>query len=398
MNWKKQTLSMAILSIVLISAMLSACSIVECQVFSNSTKRGKAYVFIGDAKDRTGPKGNEHYARKAALEADKDYKKVCETVVYKEKATKQDVIDALNDPETVAIWIYGHGKYDMLYEKIPINPCEMIDMNDTYIEGSDFTPKPNIKQVTFHSCGQDLKSWRDLFPNADFQSWSTPTYAWIVYQWQKMARYVWKNENMDTVDWFGLPLITPPLDSQIVPRGQYHFEETIGKYIVEMGYVANDFPLYEPLKSQFGSQAVNFYARNTTTGENYILFGVVIENGRIIYPDAYFNGTTERTVDVSVTDEALYQIIENPSTIWNAYETGNLQITPYVPVDKDIIFKGIARLFFGETEVVGGIVIPVDKLGLLAPYIVLAVVLIAVTIGTVYARKRWFGKAVVQKP
>ena len=36
----------------------------------------------------------------------------------------------------------------------------------------------------------------------------------------------------------------------------------------------------------------------------------------------------------------------------------------------------------------------VGELGLLAPHIALAVAVVAVTVGTVYARKRWFGKAV----
>ena len=47
---------------------------------------------------------------------------------------------------------------------------------------------------------------------------------------------------------------------------------------------------------------------------------------------------------------------------------------------------------------VGGIATPVDKLGLLAPYIALAIAVVAITIGAAYARKRWLGKAVVQKP
>ena len=47
---------------------------------------------------------------------------------------------------------------------------------------------------------------------------------------------------------------------------------------------------------------------------------------------------------------------------------------------------------------VGGVWIPVDKLALLAPYITSAVVVVAIIVGTVYAKKRWFGKAVVITP
>lgn len=52
----------------------------------------------------------------------------------------------------------------------------------------------------------------------------------------------------------------------------------------------------------------------------------------------------------------------------------------------------------GQSTDVGGILIPVDKLALLAPYIALGVAVVAVTIGVTYARKRWFKKAVVQRP
>lgn len=53
---------------------------------------------------------------------------------------------------------------------------------------------------------------------------------------------------------------------------------------------------------------------------------------------------------------------------------------------------------WGRNDVgVGGVFVPVDKFGLLAPYIALVVTIVAILVGTVYARKRWLGKAVVQK-
>jgi len=58
-------------------------------------------------------------------------------------------------------------------------------------------------------------------------------------------------------------------------------------------------------------------------------------------------------------------------------------------------YSGGYDLAATPTQPVGGIVIPVDKFGLLAPYIALAVAVVAITIGAVYARKRWLGKAVV---
>lgn len=51
--------------------------------------------------------------------------------------------------------------------------------------------------------------------------------------------------------------------------------------------------------------------------------------------------------------------------------------------------------YSGAAAAVGGIVIPVDKLGLLAPYITLVAAMVTISVGTVYAWKRWFRKAVV---
>ena len=47
---------------------------------------------------------------------------------------------------------------------------------------------------------------------------------------------------------------------------------------------------------------------------------------------------------------------------------------------------------------VGGIAFLVDKLALLAPWIFLGVSVAAITVGTIYSRKRWLGKAFAPKP
>lgn len=47
-------------------------------------------------------------------------------------------------------------------------------------------------------------------------------------------------------------------------------------------------------------------------------------------------------------------------------------------------FNGTGKL----VSAVGGISVPVDKFALLAPYIGLAVSIVAVTVGTIYMRKR----------
>ena len=364
---------MAILSIVLISAMFRACSIVEGQVemINNETllssrlalthqiqaeTEGKAYLFVGDT---TGiPKWQVDAIVCFAVFA-RAYYGLNVTVIL--NATADDVIRGLDDSNTTAIWIFGHGKHDAAGQPVP-----RINMkNNTFITPTIVGTRPNLKDVIFHSCNQKLDAWKSLFPNASFHAWSGRGWQWLI------LLYEWGRTWVSAVE---PPLINPLLE----PKQLYC--DIHGYYVVNITGVANDFPINEPLRSQFGSQRCNFYAVHTTTGERQVLFAVDIENGRITRE--YYNETIESTFDVLVNNEDLYQILENPSTIWNAYQSGSLKITPYIPADKDILFKGIARLFFGETETVGGIVVPVDKFGLLAPYIGLASTILAATVAT----------------
>ncbi|MFX1300660.1 MAG: hypothetical protein ACFFDE_06935 [Promethearchaeota archaeon] len=62
-----------------------------------------------------------------------------------------------------------------------------------------------------------------------------------------------------------------------------------------------------------------------------------------------------------------------------------------------VISEGWGDHGFG-TPRTGGIQIPLNMLDLLAPYVALAVAAVIVTVGAVYARKRWFGKIIVPKP
>ena len=91
--------------------------------------------------------------------------------------SKQEFIAALNDPDATALWFIGHGVYDTKtgifgIEKLG-DPLEEIELAD----GSTITSAEiaalnldlsRFKQITFHACGQDLQSWRNLFPNAEF--------------------------------------------------------------------------------------------------------------------------------------------------------------------------------------------------------------------------------------
>jgi len=75
----------------------------------------------------------------------------------------------------------------------------------------------------------------------------------------------------------------------------------------------------------------------------------------------------------------------------------NRPIYTYIIAKTHIVGGGKAHVQF-NLHPVGGIAFPVDKLALLAPYIALAVAVVAVAVGTVYGRKCWLGKPVVTMP
>jgi hypothetical protein len=72
------------------------------------------------------------------------------------------------------------------------------------------------------------------------------------------------------------------------------------------------------------------------------------------------------------------------------------ELSAEVPSQEGSSVNGYAVATTEKT--VGGIWVPVDKLALLAPWIFLGVSVAAITVGTIYSRKRWLGKAAAPKP
>jgi hypothetical protein len=309
-----------------------------CCGCSPDKQRPKAYILVGDVSGSWLIKG---FATKTWHQAKDNFLSAGYKVILKPEATEDDVINALSDSKTEAIFIIGHGVYDKKTGKaIP-----KIKMNGGDIEPSDLSKKyPNIKHVIFHSCGQKLEAWKKLFPNVKkekFEAWSIPVPAQAIYYWQRLFSYEVIAPD-DVLPSMPMPVIHPTLQ----PKQWLCCKEDTNEMIADISSVANDFPLYEPLKSQFGTQSINFYVVDTTSDEKIILFGADIENGSIV--SQYVNGT-ESTFDVVIGSEALFQVLEEPSRIWSAYTAGELQIIPYnTTVDEDILFRGAARLLFGE--------------------------------------------------
>jgi photosystem II stability/assembly factor-like uncharacterized protein len=116
------------------------------------------------------------------------------------------------------------------------------------------------------------------------------------------------------------------------------------------------------------------------------------------------NPSDPQIIYVQTRLDGMFKSINGGDT-WTPFNAGltDLYMTAITldPENPNILYIGTGSGVFRWTPCVpgvGGIWVPVDKLGLLAPYIALAVAVVVIAVGTVYARKKWFGKVVVKRP
>ena len=103
-------------------------------------------------------------------------------------ATVPEVVAALNDECTRALWIMGHAGYDP--PKKDRNFRVGIGMTD----GRDITDllvpiNPNLHEVVLHACGQDQQRWRNRFPGANFTSWTGSVWVIEIELWENVRNY-----------------------------------------------------------------------------------------------------------------------------------------------------------------------------------------------------------------
>lgn len=70
---------------------------------------------------------------------------------------------------------------------------------------------------------------------------------------------------------------------------------------------------------------------------------------------------------------------------------------PYLKTENDQPIPMTAHVQGTFGIAVGGVLIPVDKLALLAPYIILAVATVAISVSVLYAKKGWFRKIGIRR-
>lgn len=123
---------------------------------------------------------------------------------------------------------------------------------------------------------------------------------------------------------------------------------------------------------------------------------VTLCNATVWTADSYYE------LQVSVTDDRIRYLL------WDCYGSFDIKINSikdptvrsltepgeYITYDTSGNFVSHGYITAG----IGGTVIPVNKLVLLAPYLTLVTIIIAMVIVTVYVRKRWLKREIARKP
>jgi len=305
----------------------------------------KAYVLIGDD---SGPL-MENYAQNSADQAIADFEEAGYMVVLNDEATAQDVRDALNDPCARGIWILGHGKYDSITgpsgEEKVTDPIEMIDMaGATTIQGpsqgADIPANDCLKEVTLHSCGQNLQSWRDHFTGANFTAWSSTVRGWQVYWWQYFHEY----------DSFNSPPTTgstpPTVESSQEQTGQFRFEEAVGRFVCDMDPGANCYHLTPTLATLFGAQAFNLIGTDNANTVAITLVGAVSTCGQVT---SWQRQVTGPSFEVRMTEAAVRAVLENADAFAGEVSAGRVQLVRHTAIEPEAtLLAGFAGLLFGK--------------------------------------------------
>jgi hypothetical protein len=315
----------------------------------------KAYVLIGDAN------GAQTAADNAATEAESDFEAAGYTVVTDVAATKQDVIDALNDPCVRALWIFGHGKYNsctgLSGEQKLTDPAPMIDMSGgLVIDPPDLADLPGlgcVKELVFHACGQELTAWSDLFPNANFHAWEGTVRGATIYWWEYLHEYA----SITSSEGAAAPLITASLPSDtdppvihpaLDPEGQCVYEPAFDVFRLDWAPVANARVLTSALLASFGGlRGVNVIATRDNPAGEVILFGATIEDGAfgLVGPV----GLPDPDFEVRLTPAGYFAVLENPALYASEVAAGEIQVTVLAgDLDEQVAVDAIGELLFEQ--------------------------------------------------
>ena len=367
----------------------------------------KAYVFVGNITFGTiGDFLYENHALRAADEAQLDFENAGYESVPNYHASVSDMQDALRDDETKAIWFVGHGYYatfpklvswphdfsSILFDpwKQPLTKevTEWVPVIKTangklmasegpwasvFYDYELVNPNGNLNQVTFHSCGQDLPSWKAAFSGATFDAWSVSEPAIVTFYWQLGATY--PTIDPDTCEEAGgdekpsaeaeveiseasetseaSDTTTSPSDD--AGSGSGDIGDATGEIkVAECGGECSgsqcsldptliDSKVEDP---EFGSQTYNFYVADDDYSRIALLYGVSVENGSINKSSISLE-PIQADFDVTMTYGAVDKAVVEPQVFDKLVVDKKIAIDSNTnEVSDEVLLKGFQQLVF----------------------------------------------------
>ncbi|MBL8999958.1 MAG: hypothetical protein JNK25_02335 [Phycisphaerae bacterium] len=289
----------------------------------------KAYVMTGW---NTSP-GDKADHEKIAAEAKKDLENAGYKVTLIHEASKQQVKDAIQDPDARAMVLIDHGTKGRARVRCKDNNGVAERVTAEQFGG----PYNNMKAVTIHACDQDQQAWKDLFPNADFHSWTGDVYCVDELEWQKNKTYRRANEpqagqSQGEVD-------------EDLTHGQ--FPEAADGTTAPLHGLSGNWPMDPALGAMFGTQIYNVFVMDNDPTSNDLLFSAVVMDGQILsYKLAAQSGPP--TFQVFMPHDVWVQARLNPWMLMQPDVLGGLvQVQPLrTSVPPQVLFAGFARNVF----------------------------------------------------
>jgi hypothetical protein len=307
-------------------------------------------------------------------------------------ATVKDFQDAVNDPCTRAFWVFGHGA--KVAGTKTLDPA--IEMTDGFAGAPDstvaetiITKRPaglgTLNNVTLQSCGSFLPlSWGRVFnsPNAQLWGWKTKAKAWEILRYQRnKVKY---------------PEIDPSTGQELMATSSAPGPDAPGELCGDDTQLETCSPL---AYGKFGSQSFNFYATDGPMSARTIILGATVADDVVTLVDP--NGIPSPTFEVTMTNDAIDEAIQDPSAFGRLIGQGDVSLTlNATSLSSAILFNGFQQLLFScSAPAVGGVVTlltrsqpPADSLEALLP---IDATVIAATIGTLtlvlFVGASWYG-------
>jgi hypothetical protein len=316
-----------------------------------------AYVFIGNIEGQYFPS----LITASAEQAVEDFKKAGYEVIFYPKATATGVRDALENYNTKAIWLVGHGigvdRVGVMKGKeglVPIAGIWVDGYNGVFGDpeeassGDIVINSDNLNQVHFHACKQKAGyagfHWERAFPGATYRSWYIPTNGMLIYADQITTSYpridqitgeeISRDSGADIsisnqldggeIEYGDSVISIPPTQGTQGSKADQRVK------ICSEKCEATECNL-DPTQSEnsvkeqgFGNQKYGFYITPEDFSEKKLLYSAAVEDGRIVKSSVSLE-PQQSNFDVTMTYEAVIGALEDPHKFDDYVSEGKFQ-------------------------------------------------------------------------